>query len=173
MNHCKKCHQPNEILFVQPTTPSPGAAAPADKLKATPPSSRPETRQETDKFSAEHVKPEQGSFEHSKDDAIATSQQVSEPSNFLTTVITGNEMQSNEETTGTSSTEHHITMSFENTTQDEQTHEQNGSFDEITSEVDNVVEQKQLVTTEELLFEPTATEEFVNQNTSEEDTTEK
>lgn len=168
LNHCKKCNQPNEIVFVQPTG-SPAPVVSADKL-----ASRPETRQDSEKSSFEAVKPErQGSSDQSKDDAIATSQQVSEPSNFLTTVLTGNEIQSTEESTGTTSTEHHITMSFENTTQDEHTHEQNGSFDEITSEVDNLLEHKQVVTTEELLFEPTATEEFVNQNTTEDEITEK
>jgi hypothetical protein len=64
-------------------------------------------------------------------------------------------------------------MSFENTTNDEHTNnEQNQSFDEITSEVDALLDHKQLVTTDELVFEPTASEEFINQNTSEEENTE-
>lgn len=150
-------------MFVQPGTP--GCSSSCERTISSPASSRPSTHT-SDKSLFDVVK--------SNNDAMATSQQMTEPSQFLNTVLTGNDLASSEESSGASSTEQHITMSFENTTNDEQTHnEQNQSFDEITSDVDALVEHKQLVTTEELLFEPTASEEFVNQNTSEEEITEK
>ena len=61
-----------------------------------------------------------------------------EKSNYLNTVVTGNEISTSSEESNTS-TPQHITMSFENTNNDEHTNnEQNQSFDEITSEVENL-----------------------------------
>jgi hypothetical protein len=112
LNHCKKCNQPNEIVFVQPTTPYEKVVSSLSKSLGS----------SSSKLGANEA-------------AISS---PTEKSNYLNTVVTGNEISTSSEESNTS-TPQHITMSFENTNNDEHTNnEQNQSFDEITSEVENL-----------------------------------